>query len=692
MRVSPRALLVLILLLVAVGVPAGSWFVSGSKEAERESQRVIDEARAEARTRARSAAEQLGARLEKIRVAESQRPYFHYQNLMHDPRGASQGLSVVPSPLATGPSEPLILTHFQIDAKGKVTLPTINDDVVELNAPDIGREHGLRTEIAAVAPQLLRQGEPALAELQAQVEKAATARKEAQPKPETRQAAVASPAPAALKVAATPVPPSPQAAEVKKPEPDPWAVLQQTPQVRITDTAIGGSDASQSRLPPAQLNANRSQNSSLITSNNFSIDGQALNVPSPAPPTTKDGSTQRAVKIDKVDPNTFAQNQQSNVVFQELKSAEPPKSTPRSKLPPKRAPDVEIATRDFDWSSVDIGGTRALAALRPVVTPDGAVVQGFVVNRAALGETLRTAGHLNPGAGAFPLGATGWSLDADEQAATLSGMTQAAGIRRAFRQTFYAGLGAAGLALLAVAFLVWRTERLARERAQFAAAAAHELRTPLAGLRLYGDMLAHQLGNPERSRIYAQHVSEEADRLGRVVANMLEFTRLERGSLTIKPEPGDLGGAVRECVEQLRPALEVAGCNVTLSIADDLPSLAFDRDAVHHIVQNLLDNAEKYSRPSGEQAPSERSVHVEVTRVNGSAAVTVSDRGVGIDPRTARHLFAPFERGSTSDAPAGLGLGLVLVKALARAHGGEVSWAARSGGGTTFRVLIPLGV
>jgi len=312
-------------------------------------------------------------------------------------------------------------------------------------------------------------------------------------------------------------------------------------------------------------------------------------------------------------------------------------------------------------------------------------VQGFLVSTAGLMDALKGAKYLRlvDGRGT-PIGNTGWSISIDDKAAVAQAVLRAGEIRRTFRRTFYAGLGAAGLAILAVAALVWRTERLARERAQFAAAAAHELRTPLAGLRLYGDMLAHQLGDPDRSRLYASQVSQEADRLGRVVANMLEFTRLERGALSVRPETGDLGGAVRECVEQLRPALEIAGCSVTLSIADDLPLVSFDRDAVHHIVQNLVDNAEKYSRPSTVHA-----IDVEVTRRNGGAEVIVSDRGVGIDARAARHLFLPFERGAGGDAPAGLGLGLVLVKALARAHGGDVSWAARSGGGTTFRVMLP---
>ncbi len=169
MRRSLRTLLVIGLLLVALGVPSVSWFVSGSREAERESQRVVDEAQAQARLAARTMASQLGVRLEKLRASESQRPYFHYQNLIHDPRGASQGLSVVPSPLARGPTEPLILTHFQIDPKGRVTMPTLNDEVRDLNAPDVGREQSMRQSLRAAAPELLRAGGPALTALEAQV-------------------------------------------------------------------------------------------------------------------------------------------------------------------------------------------------------------------------------------------------------------------------------------------------------------------------------------------------------------------------------------------------------------------------------------------------------------------------------------------------------------------------------------------
>lgn len=668
MRRSLRTLLVIALLLVALGVPVVSWFVSGSREAEREAQRVVGEAQAQARLAARTTANQLGARLEKVRASESARPYFHYQNLMHDPRGASQGLSVVPSPLAQGPIEPLIVTYFQIDPKGRVTLPTLNDDVVELNAADVGRERSLQKTLAAAAPELLRAEAPVLTSLVAQVASTRearsshiqTARVEHRPAPPP--AAIQPPAPAPLPV------PSPSPAEAIPTSREPWTILRKAPPVQVDKINVGRPDGGQQSV----YNSKGSQQNMKTEA------APQITAPPPEPPT-------QAVNIQKLDPGSFAQNAQSNAVYNELKTPAATTKTPLTKatLPPRRAPDVEITTSDLAWTSVLIGNKPSLAALRSVVRPDGGVVQGFLISEAALADAVHGAGHLTRVSG-FPIGLTGWSLDVDDGVAGASARARAVEIRNTFRRTFYAGLAAAALALIAVAALVWRTERLARERAQFAAAAAHELRTPLAGLRLYGDMLAHQLGNPERSRLYAQQVSQEADRLGRVVANMLEFTRLERGSLTVKPQPGDLGGAVRECVEQLRPTLEVAGCPIQLSVDDDLPPVAFDRDAVHHIVQNLLDNAEKYSRSS-----IDRNVDVHVERMNGHIALTVSDRGTGIDARTARNLFHPFERGAAGDAPAGLGLGLVLVKALAEAQGGDVSWGARSDGGTTFRVLLP---
>jgi len=232
--------------------------------------------------------------------------------------------------------------------------------------------------------------------------------------------------------------------------------------------------------------------------------------------------------------------------------------------------------------------------------------------------------------------------------------------------------------------LVWNTERLARQRSQFAASAAHELRTPLAGLRMYSEMLADGLGDPTRTRDYANRVAEEAARLGRVVSNVLGFSRLERGALKVRPAPGDLAAAVRDCVERQRPALEAAGARIELSIPDQFPEVRFDRDAIAEIIQNLVDNAEKYTRTARD-----RHIHVALSASDHSVTLSVRDHGPGIAADVREKLFRPFARGNRDDSPAGLGLGLVLVKALAEAHDGRVTYADAPGGGALFTVILP---
>jgi signal transduction histidine kinase len=268
-----------------------------------------------------------------------------------------------------------------------------------------------------------------------------------------------------------------------------------------------------------------------------------------------------------------------------------------------------------------------------------------------------------------------------------------------FRKTF--GLGAAAVILVGcfVVGLVWQSERLARQRSRFAASAAHELRTPLAGLRMYGEMLADGLGDPGKSKDYARRVADEAERLGRVVSNVLGFSRLERGALRVRPEPGDLGAAVRECVERQHPALEALGASVDLSVEDGIPPARFDRDAVAQILQNLLDNAEKYARGA-----SDRSIRVTLRQIPDSGSripdaptgglkqveLAVEDRGPGISSEIGARLFQPFARGGGTDAPAGLGLGLAIARALARAQGGSLKHAPAEGGGARFVVTLPI--
>ena len=253
-----------------------------------------------------------------------------------------------------------------------------------------------------------------------------------------------------------------------------------------------------------------------------------------------------------------------------------------------------------------------------------------------------------------------------------------------FRRFFVVGALAAGLAALLIVGLVFQSEKLAQQRIQFAAHAAHELRTPLAGLRIYGEMLAEGLGDPERSRDYARRVAAEAERLGRVVTNVLSFTRLERGNIGLHPELGDLRSAVLEAFQRQRAALEESGAELELELDDEVATVSFDRDAIGHILQNLLDNAEKYTR-----GVPDRKIVVGLTDRGRRVDLWVADNGDGISRRNRRRLFEPFARGDAADQPEGLGLGLVLVKMLVQAQGADIEYRDAPGGGAMFRVEFP---
>jgi signal transduction histidine kinase len=229
-----------------------------------------------------------------------------------------------------------------------------------------------------------------------------------------------------------------------------------------------------------------------------------------------------------------------------------------------------------------------------------------------------------------------------------------------------------------VVLLVSRAERLARERSQFAAAAAHELRTPLAGLQLYGDMLADGLGDPSKLRDYARRMSEEASRLGRGVSNVRGFSPRERGNLSIDARPGNLGAALCELAERAQPALDRAGAALALDVPPELPA-KYDRDALARIVGNLLDNAVKFGRDA-----EDRTIGLAARDAGDHLEVLVTDHGPGVAPAARSKLFRAFSRGVSSDGPAGLGLGLALSQSLARAMGGDLEHRPGPARGATF--------
>jgi signal transduction histidine kinase len=523
----------------------------------------------------------------------------------------SEGASIVPSPLAQGPTDPFIRAYFQIDPVGRVTLPTLPEgDLDAANRQRALAEHDIQKEL-----QLAARASACVASLQ-----------------QGQQQARTKSVPASLLTLAV----------------------------------------------PSQQSAPQSSGPSTAQS------------PVPQP------------RYEVMESDAYLQNAQATQIYSDLKSGS---NLVRRAMPPKdeKQKTVAIAIGGFQWCSMQASNSEYLVALRDITTPDGTLVQGFVISNEAVAESLKNAAlpaRFLPGAstGAYVvathLESTGWYIVVSAAKEFDAAHLRVHHSEATFLEFFLAGVGAAGIAGLCVVLLVWQTEQLARQRSQFAASAAHELRTPLAGLRMYSEMLAEGLGDPSRAKDYARRAAEEAARLGRVVSNVLGFTRLERGALQVRPESGDLAAVVRECVERQRPAVEVAGAGLELSVADDLPGVRFDHDAVAEILQNLIDNAEKYSRSAKDRSiqvslSCQPEGHEEGRFVGSGAIISVSDHGPGIPADMRRRLFLPFARGSRDDAPAGLGLGLALVKALAEAHRGAVSYEAGLDGGSVFMVFLP---
>ncbi len=230
-----------------------------------------------------------------------------------------------------------------------------------------------------------------------------------------------------------------------------------------------------------------------------------------------------------------------------------------------------------------------------------------------------------------------------------------------------------------------RQLELAHLKSSFVSNVTHELKTPIALIRLAAETLELQrYRTPEEGRSFVASIVRDTKRLQRLVDNILDFARIEAGQARLRLEPVDLARLAAETVEDFRPRLEQQGFRVETDLPEGLPTVRGDVTMLQHCLLNLLDNALKYSRE-------QREVRVSAAARDGAVAVAVADRGIGIAPADQKYVFEKFvrvETGLVHDVK-GAGLGLSLVQQIVRAHGGRVELVSSPGEGSTFTLVLP---
>jgi PAS domain S-box-containing protein len=226
-----------------------------------------------------------------------------------------------------------------------------------------------------------------------------------------------------------------------------------------------------------------------------------------------------------------------------------------------------------------------------------------------------------------------------------------------------------------------------RARDQFLSIASHELKTPVTSLLGYVELLQRRAARSsdmtERDQRAIRVIGEQAARLNKLIGALLNLSRIETGQLSIERGLVDLNALARRLVEETQPTTDRH--IITFSGADQPIMLLGDELRLEQVIQNLIQNAIKYSPNAGP-------IYIQVERREDLACIMVKDQGIGIPQAGMLHLFKRFYRGSNADERhiSGMGIGLYVVKEIVELHGGTVEVTSKEGEGSCFTVCLPL--
>jgi two-component system phosphate regulon sensor histidine kinase PhoR len=231
---------------------------------------------------------------------------------------------------------------------------------------------------------------------------------------------------------------------------------------------------------------------------------------------------------------------------------------------------------------------------------------------------------------------------------------------------------------------VTELERLERVRREFFSNLSHELRTPLTSIVAFSEtLLAGAIDDPENKLRFLEKLHKHAVRMSALISDISDLSAIESGSIKLEPTRVKVREVAEEVVALVEPAAGANKVSVAVFVPDDIFVMA-DRMRLGQILQNLIDNAVKFSRPGGR-------VSISAEEVSAYVSVSVEDTGPGIPALDLPRIFERLYRvdKSRSRQVEGTGLGLAIVKHLVQAHGGEIAAVSELGRGSTFTFTVP---
>jgi len=227
--------------------------------------------------------------------------------------------------------------------------------------------------------------------------------------------------------------------------------------------------------------------------------------------------------------------------------------------------------------------------------------------------------------------------------------------------------------------------RLNQLRSFLLAMLGHDLRSPLTAIQLNAGLVRNALtGDAAQALTALANIGRQVNLLHNLIANVIDLERIERGQLVVRSMPCDVCHLVRDLVETVYPAAARRGRTLHLELADPALVIPADSELLRQALQNLIDNAMKYTGGDGQ-------IRVTVRPEGEWAVVDVSDNGPGLGQHQMKQLFQPYYRadGSRHSEVKGYGLGLFIAKTLIEAHRGQVTVQSEAGWGSTFTIRLP---